>query len=54
MLGRLKFEKRSLKKHLQREKTQIAIQLKEEEEFEKFEQQLSLQQSKQYISEQKS
>jgi hypothetical protein len=38
MLGRCKLEEKRLKEELQREKTRMAIQLKEEEEFEKFEQ----------------
>jgi hypothetical protein len=53
MLGRLKFEEKRVKKELQREKTRISIQLKEEKEFEKFEQQLFIQQSKCDLEEQK-
>jgi hypothetical protein len=39
MFGKFKFEEKRLKKEFQREKTRMAIQLKEEEEFETFEQQ---------------
>jgi hypothetical protein len=53
MLGRFKFEEKREKKELQREKTRISTQLKEEEEFEKFEQQLLLQQSKLTLAEEK-
>jgi hypothetical protein len=40
MLRKFKFEERRIKKQIQRENTQMAIQLKEEEEFEKLDQQL--------------